>query len=266
MSDINIPIEAGKSILLETAGKLCDKNIVVTALGGTGTAPTAFTVASVDELPANAPDGSMAIVYADEVINGTWVFNEVISVPNATWKVFIDVGDITYHEICADGVRIRYGNDITAYDVNSGWQDETLKTVGVRNSGDAYNSEFIAWLKENAVKVADEVVGCWRFNDVVDFEERDYYFTFISYYSVLGRTIHNNIYDEGGVMVYEGDYCYAVVYDGTWIDAKYRTIYLPSTVRDAECVDWLRSNATKVIPDKFYIRENGEWVYEREIF
>lgn len=75
MSDINIPVEAGKSILLETAGKLCDKNIVVTALGGTETAPTAFTVASVDELPANAPDGSMAIVDDGDDTLGAWKLN-----------------------------------------------------------------------------------------------------------------------------------------------------------------------------------------------
>jgi hypothetical protein len=65
MSDINIPIEAGKSILLETAGKICDKNIVVTVSGGAG---NPALIVTVDEETGMASHTSQEIY--DHVQNG----------------------------------------------------------------------------------------------------------------------------------------------------------------------------------------------------
>jgi hypothetical protein len=50
MSDINITVEGGKAIRLKTAGKYCDKNIVVEATGGGGSVSAPLIVHSlVDE-------------------------------------------------------------------------------------------------------------------------------------------------------------------------------------------------------------------------
>ena len=46
MSSFNFDIEAGNTLTLATAGKYCDKNIVVNAIGGGGTSDNLHTVTS----------------------------------------------------------------------------------------------------------------------------------------------------------------------------------------------------------------------------
>lgn len=69
----NITVESGKSIRLLTSGKYCDRDIIVTATGGE--IPMAYTVSSVDELPSDVVDGSLAIVPSDS-IKGNWEWKD----------------------------------------------------------------------------------------------------------------------------------------------------------------------------------------------
>jgi hypothetical protein len=60
--------------------------------------PTAYTVSSVDELPSNAVDGSMAIVESDS-IEGTWFLNRKLSQPQSSDMYFeFETFDITTGE------------------------------------------------------------------------------------------------------------------------------------------------------------------------
>ena len=71
MSDINITVNAGKPVRLPTAGKYCDRNITIEAIGGDPmTAP----------LIVRAPSGSTVTVSKDGVtkeareVDGVWTF------------------------------------------------------------------------------------------------------------------------------------------------------------------------------------------------
>lgn len=56
MSEHKITVESGATVRLLTAGKYCDRDIVVAAKSNV------ITVATVADLPAAAEDGTIAIV------------------------------------------------------------------------------------------------------------------------------------------------------------------------------------------------------------
>lgn len=61
MSDINISVEGGESKRLLTAGKYCDRDIVVTASGGGGGAYTVYIGTSAPTADVGV-DGDIYIV------------------------------------------------------------------------------------------------------------------------------------------------------------------------------------------------------------
>lgn len=136
--------------------------------------PLAYHLSSVDELPSNAIDGSLAIVDSVSEILGTWVFNDEIALDtNVEASInfsFVKDGEtivgnrlryasygpgvpaIWYCWMTTDGydsgVATYWGENI--YGMSPiGWQDENYKTITITGYK-YYNEGFISWLHENA--------------------------------------------------------------------------------------------------------------------
>lgn len=72
--------------------------------------PTAYNVKSIDELPSNAVDGSMAIVESDSIV-GKWKFNETITASNLPFEdgsIYLEL----HHEcdMSVDGDTVRFNH------------------------------------------------------------------------------------------------------------------------------------------------------------
>lgn len=109
------------------------------------TTALAYTAKSVDELPSDAPDGSMALVYDNDSFIGAWRLNtlceniealEPIAEPDGYYEYYIDVNTIN-----RDGIVYRYKymyfsfNDGVAFDgVGVADDDEGLDATLFENS------------------------------------------------------------------------------------------------------------------------------------
>lgn len=237
--------------------------------------PDAYSVSNIDELPGNAFDGSIGIVNVENTA-GTWLLNDTISLPTYEMKALIRLFDssMIFRKVGAsDAGELIYINDNDGEDYrevctvwNDGWVDEKYRKIEINNSDDNRDPNFITWLKANAVMVDTRIEGYWRFKDEIDFEGIDYYINFIAYDERIGQAAFSNLYDDSGNFAYESDFTYRTAIDnGNWSNPQYRTICIYTPVEDAEFIDWLKANATKITPSKLYTFENGEWVYKCEI-
>ena len=217
-------------------------------------------------------------VEMDDTVIGYWKFNEQITSPSSYYAMddngiatmgypvaFMAAGtaegwtqfdklSITWYYGLSDVADITYCNDAIGdewaylYD-NNHWAQECFRTIVITEQPD--DSEFIAWLKNNATRVEQDytVIGRWVFNDVPNFEGIDFYFDFIAYSPTKESWItYNNLYDDSGPMVYDGDIILEPAFcNGAWIDDALKTIFIPIIPSDAEIITWLKANATKVI-------------------
>lgn len=82
-------LNAGETATLSCEGKKMVSDVVVKVNGGSSSGASAYTVSSVDELPSNAVDGSMAIVQSIGYVGDYWLNAVVEPVPNPIELEFI---------------------------------------------------------------------------------------------------------------------------------------------------------------------------------
>lgn len=172
MSDINIEVAGGTSIRLLTAGKYCDKNIVITALGGgenTGRLPSGFTELThircsggqyfdSDYTPNNKTrietrftwaGGSNGYLYGAADSNNAKAFTSTLSASGGNWRFdgtlfqFKAVANTLYTAIMdSSGVTIngtlnKYTGSVSAFTALN-----TLAVCGGKNANGSISSAY----------------------------------------------------------------------------------------------------------------------------
>ena len=117
--------------------------------------PQSYTVTSVDELPSNAVDGSLALVDTPHPFLGTWVLNETISMPYIGITLYFTSNGTDFNSFSGYGTLSygKEGTNTTAYSAGA-WSDEAYRTMTITGRGesqDAYYDTLADWLKENGV-------------------------------------------------------------------------------------------------------------------
>lgn len=112
--------------------------------------PQAYIVSSVDELPSNAMNGSLAMVKTN-----TWVFKDVIDYDINIFNVNFVSDNNNYYRISQDGpaqLYYHYYNEehppTWVYEEREGWVSDDYKTI--RITEEPTDASFITWLKQNA--------------------------------------------------------------------------------------------------------------------
>ena len=216
-----------------------------------------------------------------ESIIGTWVFEDILDfsvydedpIFNTSATVAIDFtsngenyNELGIYEFTASGWSISYQGDVNAYSVYSenksphwNWQsvDTKYHIIEITGGADIENETFITWLKANATKVGDSIVGTWVFNDTINnnlIGDERYEFDFTS---SGGTFTYFRIYDESvnGWIGYGGTYDnsfgehMAYTYDEYgWgrTDSNFQTIKILTEPTNETFINWLKANATKL--------------------
>lgn len=115
---------------------------------------TAHHLKSIDELPTNVVDGSIAIVDTPHPILGTWRFNSVIpEMPYKNWTMTFECDGTTYSGLAGYG-SITYmtptDDSISVY--NDRWVDEKYKTITITKTA-GIDETLVAWLTKNAARI-----------------------------------------------------------------------------------------------------------------
>ena len=109
------------------------------------TGATAYTAKSVDELPNDAPDGSMALVESDSIV-GEWLLKDTIDEEFDLYFDFVSNGAngndeivfACFYNIYTDSGYLWYESDFIsaiAYSAD-GWKDESCKSIKIISDGD----------------------------------------------------------------------------------------------------------------------------------
>ena len=191
---------------------------------------------------------------SDSVV-GTWLFNEIIEVPNKNFAVVFNCKGERYIEIgVSDAIyySIDYGDDTqSVYNFDStsqgiGWQEEMYRTITIAEQ--PTDSEFIAWLKANATKT---IIGTWVFNDTIEIPSKNFEVLFNCYgneYVAIEVVDEEDIYYSVEV----GDETDPAYFFGSgWENESFRTINVTVQPDDPEFIEWLNANA------KFYAGGSG---------
>ena len=188
---------------------------------------------------------------------------------------------------CADDVYVT---------TDGGWNNECWKTITILT--EPTDQTFISWLKANATKQtsettgataytaksvdelpndapdgsmalveSDSLVGKWEWNETIELLEEIWADGFIS---CTDNIIHNVVGGDAYGLQFDND-CGEVIEivgaDGK-VPTEYREIEFIKTTNTDEFVifaEWFKQNATRISGGtSLYIRQNGEWVYERE--
>ena len=138
-------------------------------------APTVYNLSSVDELPSDAVDGSLALVTGGSEMVGTWLLNKEIDVESLSFDCpvkFIFAGNqeasrLIVGEYAAPHDTPEIG---MAYVANNGIEHPAYATIHeigwVNGEGDRIitvledvdPSEFTIWLSGNAIRINDYVL------------------------------------------------------------------------------------------------------------
>lgn len=166
MSTLNIIIPGGTTKRLPTAGKYCDKDIIITATGGGGNEacdkPHVYHVEGVENLPPDAMNGALAVVAMPDELLGTWLINEIINtLVFSAYNVSFSSNGINFESLSLYG-NLQYHNDeigsAVAYD-NGAWTDEGYRTITINKLKDDYSKAgVLSWLSSNAMRV-EETLG-----------------------------------------------------------------------------------------------------------
>lgn len=132
------------------------KNVLsITPFGASATSgASAHHLRSVDELPSNAKDGSIAIVDTPHGLYGTWQFSGVINnMPYNSWKVAFECDGVTYTTLAAYGSINYYtplSEEVVAYQSEGRWKDVKYQTIKIIDGG---NQELQGWLSKDAQRI-----------------------------------------------------------------------------------------------------------------
>ncbi len=213
----------------------------------------------------------------DDSLVGTWVFNDWPSLRDVydEFNFEFDMygsGDVDT-KFCdtmyVDGSDMFYceGSDFQYYVFNDGdgWYWDEYKTI--RITSEPTDTDFIAWLKENAKKQGgsgggsgtypdetDFFIGTWYFNSSVplDYMNDDFNFTVDMYYgsSYIEETLYCDGMecDSSSELYYLGGSDNYFVADGSggWHEEDYRTIHITTEPTDETIKQWIWENATKL--------------------
>ena len=156
-------LNAGETATLSCNGKKMVSDVVVKI--GSGGA-SAYTVTSVDELPSNAVDGSLAVVENDDII-GRWVLNTTPNLPQTEvdWYFDFEFTDANgankkvYNVYSNDGESISElyycledDTELTAYLLDIppfGWVTLEYRYLNITSTP---NAEAEAWIRANGQK------------------------------------------------------------------------------------------------------------------
>lgn len=125
--------------------------------GNGGSGASAYTVSSVDELPSNALDGSMAIAKVPHKLLGTWVFEDVVSpMPFRDFKFNFESNGSSYNAIYAYG-SLQYGysdgrDNLNVWGSDTLWLDPRLQTITITSTG-TDGDELHEWLLGVAIQI-----------------------------------------------------------------------------------------------------------------
>lgn len=155
--------------------------------GGVSSGASAYTVSSVDELPTNAKDGSLAVVNETVIIDGagTWVFHDELPNLAESFAAWVNNDYISPFEISFSNNGVNYpsfsvstagssswgiytlgffsDNRITtvythnpegSYGISHGWVDEISKTIDVSHA----DNEAKKWLEAHATQTVKNEV------------------------------------------------------------------------------------------------------------
>ena len=139
---INIEVEGGTSVRLPTAGKYCDRDIVVTATGGGGAEVKTCTVRFVDGGDASSNNYCAYTKFADGVFSAETVGE--ISSPESGFDITIEnvvCGSIIYFPWYYDG-------DYGEFSVSG---SETVTTVPDTQGYSNESGHFVAPSENGAV-------------------------------------------------------------------------------------------------------------------
>ena len=141
MSDININVEGNTSVRLKTAGKYCDKDIVVTAEGGGG-----IDTSDADAVAGDIAQGKTAYVDGKKVTGNIEVLQEDVAV-DATypyWNYEKDAVRVGFGLV--DGTRIILEN-------NGKWVYLDIPGTELGDATDADVAEGKTFTSENGLKL-----------------------------------------------------------------------------------------------------------------
>lgn len=169
-------LDAGETATLSCEGKKMASDVTV-KVNSILQGATAYTVSSVDELPSNAVDGSMAIVESDSEWLGVWEFKGELTRSDDIWgNAESGYSEFSLRAKMQDGFEVRKMRFAETYDgiytlqyfgemehqnldvyrtdelwgMPKGWLDESYKTLTLLKGLDA---EGIAtWWKSNAIR------------------------------------------------------------------------------------------------------------------
>ncbi len=116
--------------------------------------PASYTVSSVDELPSDAVDGSMAIVQYPHEVLGTWVLNDTPAMGNFSANMDFMSNGKSFNGFSTYGSLV-YTDDAEnpqAYSADNGWLGEGYKTLTITKIKFGDDVRPINWLKNNGVQ------------------------------------------------------------------------------------------------------------------
>ena len=215
---------------------------------------------------------------SDNSLLGTWVFNDSVYLGDDVsdnfiyeFDVFGSGGDIEDVYQCnnmyIDGSDLRYMGDrisLTVYNDGDGWRSDEYKTIRIKS--EPTDTDFIAWLKDNAKKQGssgggsgtypdetDYFLGYWKFNNnlnlpsqfsnmfpfTVDMYYGSSYVEYTAGYEGITVTLSELLYFDGS------DDCCVFDTSGGWYEEDYRTIYIMEEPTSDEMKQWIWENATK---------------------
>lgn len=169
-------LNAGETATLSCEGKKMASDVTV-KVNSILQGATAYTVSSVDELPTNAVDGSMAIVESDSEWLGVWEFKGELTRSDDIWgNAESGYSTLLLRAKMQDGFEVRKMNFAETYDgiytlryigemehqnldvyrtdelwgMPKGWLDESYKTLTLLKGLDGEG--FATWWKSNAIR------------------------------------------------------------------------------------------------------------------
>lgn len=144
-----------------------DKNLAVKpgwtkySSGSSSSTPQSYHVSSVDELPADAVDGSLAMAEVPDKMLGIWLLNDVVDMDFFSHNLEFTSNGNSYVYIATYGT-LTYGvpddDPVVAYS-DGVWADESYRTITITDCGGDYDatgsstSTCSSWLNKNGTQL-----------------------------------------------------------------------------------------------------------------